>query len=47
VSALRISVPGKKPVLILLGHEEPVPLSDRMERFKRVPLEDRIGRRVA
>jgi hypothetical protein len=43
VSAIRINPPGKKPVLIPLGHDEPVRHPDSVVRLMRIPLEDRLA----
>lgn len=45
MSARRISAPGKPTVLVPLGHDEPINHPDKLVRYMRVPLEERLARK--
>ena len=47
MSALRINPPGKKPVLVPLGHDTPIAHPPAVVRLMRVPLEERLAKRAA
>lgn len=43
MSARRINAPGKPPVLIPLGHDEPIRHTDKLIELMRMPMDERMG----
>lgn len=43
MSARRINAPGNPTVLVPLGHDEPIRLSDKLIELMRIPMDERMG----